>query len=837
MDQLPGHDAGGSTIRSFWSCRPLSLDRNEGGIALVIESMVSTRGSRKSACDATALGGRSRVGCAIALIVALAAFAVPVTASAETPAGKAVYKDECARCHGPMGEGTKKTTRPLVGEKSPVQLFELIKRTMPKDDPGSCTDEEYRQAAAYIHDAFYSPDAQARLHPPRVSLAHLTVGQWRNSVADLIGTFRASSKLDARHGLHAEYFDSADFRRDKRRIDRIDRRVNFDFGTDGPDADLAEWGFELPAFNPSQFSVQWEGTVRAEETGNYDFVVLTEHALRLWVNDPNRPLIDAMVKSGSDTEYRATIYLIAGRSYPIRLQISKGREIQSKKKQPRVPKPVKESVALLWKRPGYSVDELIGSRYLTPGRAAEVAVIQTPFPPDDRSYGWERGTSVSKEWFDATADAAFDVARYVDAHLRELSGVEETANDRDQKLRAFCRTFAERAFGRSLTDAEAEELVDRQFVEGSSIDLAVKRSIIRVMISPEFLYPDALSESASASAGGWKQYAVASRLAQVLWDSMPDKALLEAAARGNLATHDQIAAQAARMLDDPRAVLKLRQSLLAWLRVDQPAELVKDSKEFPDFQPALAADLRTSLELFLDDVVTRRGSDFRQLLLSDEVFLNGRLARFYGADLPDNAGFQKVKLPGHCAGVLTQPYMLATFAYARESSPIHRGVFMIRGILGYTLRPPADSAFVPLAPESHPGLTTRQRVTLQTSPESCSACHRIINPLGFALDGFDAVGRRRELEKQKPVDVSGEYETRDGSIAHFSGPRELAEFLAGSDEARDAFVQQMFQQFVKQPVRAYGLDRPKQLDEEFAKSGFDIRKLIVDIAVVAAQAR
>lgn len=777
------------------------------------------------------------VACRIALFITAVGWARSFVFGAQAETGQAVFKEECVRCHGPMGEGTKKTTRPLVGEKSPFQLFELVKRTMPDDDPGSCTDDEYRKVASYIHDAFYSPDAQARLHPPRIALAHLTVGQYRSTVADLIGTFRPVFKLDGSRGLHGEYFNSRDTRDDKRLIQRIDPEVNFDFGTQGPETASNTSELEdAPRFNPDQFSIQWEGSVFAEQTGSYDFVVRTEQALRLWVNDPKKPLIDAMVKSGSDTEYRGTVFLLAGRYYPLRLQISKGREITDKKKD-EARKPVKASVALLWKPPGRSGDELIADRDLCPEPSSQVAVIQTPFPPDDRSYGWERGTAVSQEWVSATTNAALDVAGYIDSHLSELAGVDEDAKDRGGKLRAFCRSFAERAFRRPLTQAEKQELVDRQFDETSDLDLAVKRVVIRVMIAPEFLYPDAFDALAASDIPHADQYAVASRLALVLWDSLPDPALLRAAAEGKLATRDQIAAQAAAMLNDPRAKLKVRQSLLAWLRIDQPADLVKDDKRFPDFTPAIAADLRTSMELFLDDVVSTDACDYRQLLLSDDVFLNGRLAKFYGVNLPEDAGFTRMKLDGHRAGVLTQPYMLATFAYPAESSPIHRGVFIIRGILGYTLRPPANSAFVPLPPESHPQLTTRQRVTLQTSPESCVSCHGVINPLGFTLERFDSVGRGRELENGKTIDIGGQYETEDGSIAHFAGPRALAELLAGSDEARDAFVQQMFQQFVKQPVRAYGLDRPKQLDEMFARSGYNVRKLVVEIATVASQAR
>jgi mono/diheme cytochrome c family protein len=771
---------------------------------------------------------------ALAALLILCPWGGQVTVmGAQVQTGQAVYKQECARCHGQMGEGTKKTTKALFGEKSASQLFKVIQSTMPDDDPGSCTDEEYRKVAAYIYDAFYSPDAQARLHPPRVELSHLTVGQYRSSVADLIGKFRGQSKPDGRVGLHAEYFNSRDVRRDKRVIDRLDPEVNFDFGTAGPDADADDADPDASKFNPDQFSIQWEGSVLADQTGNYEFVVRTEQALRLWVNDPKKPLIDGFVKSGQDTEYRATMFLIAGRYYPIRLQVFKGRGLNTKKET--VHKPAKASVALLWKPPGRQVDGLIASRYFTPTQTPEVAVIQTPFPPDDRSYGWERGTAVSKEWFGATADAALDVAGYVDAHLSELAGVDDGASNRGEKLKAFCRSFAERAFRRPLTDAEKQDLVDRQFEGTSDLNLAVKRSVIRVMIAPEFLYPDAFDKLNSSDVPRSEQFATASRLALVLWDALPDQTLLTAAAQGKLASREQIAQQAERMIDDPRVRLKMRQFLLAWLRVDQAPELAKDAKKFPDFDANVAADLRTSLELFLDSVVSSDTSDFRQLLLSDDVFLNGRLAKFYGADLPADAGFTKVKLDGYRAGVLTQPDVLATFAYPGESSPIHRGVFMIRGLLGYTLRPPANSAFVPLPPESHPELTTRERITLQTQPESCISCHSVINPLGFPLEKFDAVGRPRETENGKAIDLSGEYETRAGPIAKFTGARELAEFLANSDEVHESFVQQMFQHLVKQPVRAYGLEKPKQLDGIFAGSGYNIHKLLVEIAIVASQ--
>ena len=145
---------------------------------------------------------------------------------------------------------------------------------------------------------------------------------------------------------------------------------------------------------------------------------------------------------------------------------------------------------------------------------------------------------------------------------------------------------------------------------------------------------------------------------------------------------------------------------------------------------------------------------------------------------------------------------MASFAYTATSSPIHRGVFIARSVLGRVLRPPPE-AVAPLAADLHPDLTTRQRVTLQTKPESCQSCHGMINPLGFTLEHFDAVGRYRKEEKGRPIDATGSYETRAGEVVKFEGVRELAAFLAGSEETHTAFVQQLFHHLVKQPVRAY----------------------------------
>lgn len=793
-----------------------------------------------------------------AALLALAAGLSPTTAVADDTGAK-LYKQECARCHGANGEGTKKFDRTLVGDKSVAQLAKVVRDTMPEDNPGSLSEADAAKVAAFMHEAFYSPTAQARNKPARVELSRLTVRQYQNAVADLVGSFRPTPKWDeSRRGLRGEYFNARQFRGNARLLDRTDPEVKFDFGTVGPEVEKGD------TFDPHQFSIRWEGSVLAPETGTYEFVVRTEHATRLWVNDTKKALIDAWVKSGNDNEYRAAIYLIAGRAYPIRLEFSKAKQgVDDTKKNPNPP-PKRATVALAWKTP-FGGTAVIPARCLSPQTFPESFVVTTPFPPDDRSLGWERANTVSKAWDAATTDAALDTAGYVASHIDELIGMPlpqrtrgqgsgnpseirfdaqpaaKPTPERERKIREFCRGFAERAFRRPLTDDQLRLFVDRQFEAGGDLELAVKRVVLFVLKSPRFLYRE-------VGGAGPDAHDTAARLSFALWDSIPDTELLAAAAKGELSTREQVTKQAERMLTDPRAKAKLREFLLTWLKVEQPPDLAKDPKRFPGFSEAVAADLRASLELFLDDVLWGDG-DFRKLLLSDELYLNGRLAKFYGAALPNptpargwfwdetmsaDTPFQKVKLnPDQRAGVLTHPYLMSAFAYTSETSPIHRGVFLARGVLGLGMRPPPE-AVSPLPPTLHPNLTTRERVALQTKPAACITCHSVINPLGFTLEHFDAVGRYRDKDAGKPVDDDGSYQTRKGEVVKFDGVRELAKFLAGSDEVHAAFAEQLFHHLVKQPVRAYGANKPVELRDSFSRGGFNIRKLAVEAAVTAA---
>ena len=747
----------------------------------------------------------------------LAAMNAPrVARAADVPSGERVYKDQCVRCHGKAGEGSEDYPRTLAGDRSVNQLAKLIAKTMPEDDPGTCKGPDAEVVAAYIYDAFYSKTAQERNRPARIELSRLTVRQYRNAVADLVGSFREAGTWGDVRGLDGEYFKTRRMGDGNRAIKRVDPEVRFDFAKGSPDAE------KIP---PKEYAARWQGSVFAPETGEYEFIVRTPNSARLWVNDTKTMLIDAWVQSGKDPEHRATIRLLGGRAYPIRLEFAKGKDgVKDKEDKNKKPPEIEPgSVALEWKGPGRTA-EVIPARDLAPVKMPETFVLGTPFPPDDRSIGYERGTSVSKAWDTATTDAAIETADYVMARLRELSGASDSDADREAKLRAFALKFVERAFRRPLGDEEKKVYVDKPFSRGLRPEEAVKRVVLLTLKSPRFLYREV---------GGRDAYAVASRISFGLWDSPPDAALLDAAKSGQLATREQVTKQAERMLKDMRARAKLREFLFQWLKVDQPPELAKDAKLFPGFDASVASDLRTSLDLFLEDVAWGESSDFRQLLLADSAYLNGRLARLYGADLPADAPFKKVKLEAERAGVITHPYLLSTFAYTASSSPIHRGVFLVRSVLGKTLRPPPE-AVAPLPADLHAGLTTRQRVAMQTNPAACQTCHATVNPLGFALENFDAIGRFRKEEAGKPIDASGAYQSRDGGTITYEGARDLATFLAGTDEVHEAFVEKLFHQIVQQPIRAYGPDRLAELRRSFARHDFRIRDLMVEIVASTA---
>ena len=728
--------------------------------------------------------------------------------------GEVVYRQDCMSCHGPVGEGVAgKSDEPLVGEKSIASLARYIAKEMPEDDPGTLSMADATASAEYIYQAFYSAEARARNHPPRIELAHLTVRQYRESIADLLGSLRNAYGTTETGGLAGTYRERPE--RDPKMPDRnrpeatfkkqVDPVIDFDFGDKAPEKGTYA----------AQFSINWMGSVLVPDTGEYEFRVTSLNGVRLYVNPRDNgsekdALIDLWVSSGKSRSAHASVFLLGGRSYPVKIEFFKYKDKTA-------------GLKLEWRPPGGDWT-VVPRSHLSPHWSSHVNVVSVPLPPDDGSIGYERGSSVSREWTEAVAKGALQVSAMIGPGVFGLAGTKADAPDRAEKLKAFSLRFAQLAYRRPLTDEQKADLA-AIYAGDVAPEVAAKRAFIFTLSNPAFLYP---------GIGPQDDYAVASRLALALWDSVPDAALLKAAAAGQLKAEAQVRQQARRMMKDPRAKAKLRDFLHDWLHVEEGAEIAKDQKEYPGFDQGLVMDLRTSLDLFAESVVWSEKSDYRQLLLADTILMNERLAKFYGQTVAPGGGFQPVKMDAdQRAGVLTHPYLLATFAYTKSTSPIHRGVFVTRNILGRMLKPP-PMAIAFMDDKFDPSFTMREKVAELTSKPACMSCHVTINPLGFSFERFDAVGRVRATDNNKPVDPVSDYVASDGTVLKLTGARDVGVHAAESQAGQAGFVRNLFHSLVKQPPAAYSPELVGRLTDQFRADGFHVRNLAVEVAVVAA---
>ena len=777
--------------------------------------------------------------------------------------GREIYQRLCVDCHGEAGEGVAGSyEQPLAGDLSVGELGGLIERTMPEGEPEACVGGDALAVAAFIHESFYGAAAQQRNRPPRRQLSRLTGHQLRHSLADLYAHFAGVPGPSDEEGLKASYSSGgrrkkdSDERSEKKEFDRVDPYIQFDFGHKGPGKGL----------DAEEYRINWRGAVLAPREGRYEIVVRSTASFTMDFVGSDNKFFDNHVQSADRTEFRRMVYLLAGRPYPITLSLN---QRDRKTEQPPV------SVSLAWVPPE-GVEQIIPAENLLPVSVPAAFSLQTPLPADDRSYGYDRGIAVSRQWDDAITAAAVEFSQAVENELwpRYRDRHQRDAGSDREKMQKFLAELVQVAF-RGLADDELiSKYVTNQLAVTEDDTEAIRRVVLFAIKSPWFLYPT-LSEQGSPS------QVAASRLSTVLFDSLPSEQwIIDQAAQGKLATAEQVRSAAQRMVQDRRAQAKLREMLYGYLKLEGLGDLSKDQKMYAGFDGAMISDLRASLDATLDDVLDEPGSDFRRLFTMDYAYATPRMTEFYGrgwrdaaeeasdaaavktapegdrirpptlkapfdgdvagaADgsanpLPPVQLYRTVSDPTH-HGVLTHPLLMSGLAYHDTSSPIHRGVFLTRNVFGRTLRPP-NEAFTPFSADLHPGLTTRERVTLQTSGDACIGCHSRINGVGFLLENYDAVGRYREEESGKRLDVDGLYIAADGEQAELSGADGLAAYIAESDDAVSAFVERAFEHYTKQPIGGFGPDVKSHLEKSFRDSNFNIRQLIVEIAVAAAQA-
>jgi hypothetical protein len=430
--------------------------------------------------------------------------------------------------------------------------------------------------------------------------------------------------------------------------------------------------------------------------------------------------------------------------------------------------------------------------------------------------------------------AAEDVARAVGARLDELLPCDPAAAGEEACAATFVHAFAERAFRRPLDDEERAWL-ERFYAEaraGRTFGEAIEMAIEVVVQSPQFLYRIEIGEAAEGLPEGVRRltgFEVATRLSFLLWGTTPDDALLEAARQGELDAPAGVRAAAERLMADARARTATAELYRTWLRLDDLPALPKDPELYAAFTPELGGYMATETASFVEHVMWDEDGALDTLLTAPFTYANRSLALFYGAaEVPaDDATWARVALdPAERAGLLTQASFLATFSHVAGNSPVHRGLFVRAQLFCEPLPPPPPN--VDNTPQKPgPMETLRDRLAQHQSDPSCSACHELIDPIGFGFESYDAIGRFRSADENGfAVDASGSIKGTDVP-GDFVGAVELAGRLAASDQVSACYARRFYTQAIGRAATAGDRCDLDALGEAFIAGGENLRELLV----------
>ena len=373
----------------------------------------------------------------------------------------------------------------------------------------------------------------------------------------------------------------------------------------------------------------------------------------------------------------------------------------------------------------------------------------------------------------------FNVTGVGDTPSRQRIFVCRPANPAEELpcARQILSTLTRRAYRRPVTEADLAPLLGFYAAgrEQAGFDQGIQLALERLLASPEFLFRIERDpqEVAPHTAYRVSSLELASRLSFFLWSSIPDDELLEVASRGALQDPGVLAHQVRRMLADPRAEALVTNFAGQWLRLRNVPGTSPDTRLFMDFDEALRRAFRRETELFFGSIM-REDRNVLDLLDADYTFVNERLARHYGIPNVYGSRFRRVTLANeNRRGLLGHGSILTVTSQANRTSPVVRGKFILDNLLGAPPPPPPPN--VPLLEETQVNGTLRQRMEQHRSNPVCASCHKTIDPMGFPLENFDAVGAWRTEDAGVPVDAAGSMP--DGST--FEGMAGLRTVLRG----------------------------------------------------------
>jgi len=436
--------------------------------------------------------------------------------------------------------------------------------------------------------------------------------------------------------------------------------------------------------------------------------------------------------------------------------------------------------------------------------------------------------------------AAYDMARRVMSSTLARASILtcEPRLDNSDCARDFISVFGLRAWRRPLSSDEIDrwisvyENTSRVFANANK---AIEFVLAGLLQSPYVLFRVELG-SAPENAEGHRPYSayeMASRLSYLIWQSTPDATLLQAAADDALKSVEDIDKQVARMFSTPKARAGLTLFFREYLKLDRLDQLAQDADTFPQVTETLGTSMRTEILMLAEDAIFDSGGDVRKLFDAPATFVNAELARLYTikAELP-RRGFVRVDWPSNSprGGILTSAGFLAINAHSNVTSPTLRGRFIRQFLLCQDIAPPPAGVVTTLPEPSGAPQTLRQRLeTLHLADAQCAGCHSQMDPLGFGLENFDAIGAYRTTENGLAIDSSG---ILDG--APFKNARELSRVIAENPKFAQCLTRMVFRHAAGHLESKGEEGSLIAVYESFVASGHDFKKLVT--AVVSSDA-
>lgn len=697
--------------------------------------------------------------------------------SGDAKNGAALYAEMCASCHGNAAEGAF-GPRLVPWTRSFEELASTIDETMPQADPAKCDRACAEDIAAYLTGITVDCEGPRAL-PRRLRL--LTRREYRATVTDLLqASVGASCEADTDCAVTHESCTGG-------------------VCTEDP-CTLHTFTYDAGGSNPGSVHVAgtfngWPGTIAA---GGWPMAKLP----------------------GTSTWY-VKHELPAG-THEYKLVIDESQWLAD----PANPKTTGEF--------GNSVLDLVcsgappagGGLGFDPARDFPAESRPTGFPFDNNESALVTNVHVDQYWKAASLLADAAMADAVNLLPCDMSLDPEACSEE------FVVDFGKRAFRRPLSVEEVSKY--KALLAGAPDRMTGVRAVVRTMLSsPLFLYRSELGEPAGDGTYRLTAHETASALSYTFWGTMPDDELMIAADSGLLATPAGIEQQARRLLASPRSRSVLDTFTAQWLGVEKVPSMSKTASTYPEWSEALGASMVEETRRFVGHVFFDGSHRYEDLLLSDTTFVDPALASFYGVS--GGEGWTQVASPeNRRAGLLGLAGVLAANAYADQSSPIKRGLFVRRSLLCQELpAPPANAATVP---QVDPDATTRERFAQHTADPSCKSCHQYIDDLGFGFEKFDAIGRHRDSENGKPIDSSGDMNDVEGlgtsTHAPFDSLRGLSEVLVASKSGEACFAKQTYRFAMGRLESSDDVCGLDELSAAFAKSGGDLQELWIALTQI-----